>query len=90
MNRREKLTKKLLFTLETGLIIASNVYDKSPSGKCESRFVSIVPDHSDRLSLWEKLKSQGLNGRTFAIFKSTEEYEQYCKENQAIIAKSQS
>lgn len=87
MHRREKLTKKLLLSLETGMIIVSNVLKEEDDGTYQSELTTIVPDHGDRISLWKEIKLKNTDGRLCNIFESSEEYEQYVKEHQEIFSK---
>ena len=89
MHRREKLTKKLLFSLKTGEIISSNIHKQNSDGSYESALIDIVPDYSDREALWQEIKRKKTNGRLCYIYATSEEYEKDRAKMDAIIEKSQ-
>ena len=72
-----KLTKKYLFSLDSGLYIASNCYNSDENGPIDSIFRGYIPESSDREQLWKQIKQVGADGRLCYIYKNEDEYTDY-------------
>ena len=74
---REKLTKKFLFSLQTGLYISSNTlrrYDVNIMGPI---FHEYVAPENEREAQWKRIVSTGTNGRLCNVWGTQEQFFKY-------------
>jgi hypothetical protein len=70
----QKLTKKFLFSLETGVYVASNSGNQTKDNRMVSVFHAYVPEPSEREDFWIQIKNAKADGRLCNIFKDKDEY----------------
>jgi len=71
-----KLTKQLLMSLPTGVRVTSNVYRPS-SGMSVPWFAEFVAPPDDREAQWQRIRAEGMNGKTCRVFESRVAYEHW-------------
>jgi len=71
-----KLTKELLMSLPTGVRLTSNVY-KPSDGMSVPLFAEFVAPPDDREAQWQRIRAEGMNGKTCRVFESRVAYEQW-------------
>jgi hypothetical protein len=74
-----RLTKKYLFSLETGVYLASNSYHRGEEGKPISVFHGYIPELAAREQVWIKIKEAEANGCLCYVFKDKDAYMEYLK-----------
>ena len=70
----EKLSKKLLMQLPTGVFLVSNCYMPMGHRTVTPVFAERITALDDREAQWERIKDSGANGRNCEIHKNSESY----------------
>ena len=83
---RQKLTKKLLMGLPTGVFLVSNCYKVIGPHTVTPVFAEKLVPLDDRERQWQRIKECGANGRTCEVHTTSEEY----KRNREIWTKMSS
>jgi len=71
-----KLTKQLFMSLPTGVRLTSNVREPS-EGLLVPVFAALVVPPDDREAQWQRIRAEGMNGKTCLVFESRVAYEQW-------------
>jgi hypothetical protein len=74
-----QLTKRFLFSLQTGQYIVSNVYELLDGGRFKPAFRESVAQPDARNEQWKRIKSAYADGRQCAVLASESDYEEFDK-----------
>ena len=77
--QRQRLTKKYLFSLDSGVILASNAFNRDEEGRPFFVFHEYVPELADREQVWAKIKQVEADGRLCYVFKNEEDFNERLK-----------
>jgi len=74
-----QLTRRFLFSLQTGQHIVSNIYEQDEGGRNRPAFRESVAPHEARDEQWKRIKSAYADGRQCAVLASESDYEEFAK-----------
>jgi hypothetical protein len=71
----DKMTKRLLMSLETGQYLVSNVFTIDENGRNRPAFAEYVALPAERDRQWRSIKNAEADGRQCAVFASADDFE---------------
>ncbi len=74
-----QLTRRFLFSLQTGQHIVSNICEQDEGGRYRPAFRESVALAGARNEQWRRIKSAHADGRQCAVLASESDYEEFAK-----------